>query len=125
MIEIAKSHNVPFVPDANVMLQDEAAVAEAMLIDFQNRGEVKKLINKLLTSFIFTSKRNFIICRSGLIGALLMLLLSNHTVITKHCRQLKKLLITILLLLQHCILGCHHHLSCNSHRRCTNLLIIQ
>lgn len=41
MIEIAKSHNVPFVPDANVVLQDEAAAAEAMLIDFQNRGEVR------------------------------------------------------------------------------------
>jgi len=39
MVEIAKSHNVPFTPDPNVMRDDEVAAAEAMLIDFQNRGE--------------------------------------------------------------------------------------
>jgi len=38
MVEIARSHNVPFVPDPNVMRDDEIATAEAMLIDFQNQG---------------------------------------------------------------------------------------
>jgi hypothetical protein len=40
MIEIAKSHGIPFTPDANVMRDDEIATAEAMLIDFQNQGQV-------------------------------------------------------------------------------------
>ena len=38
MIEIAKSHNVPFAPDPNVMREDEIAAAESMLIDFHNQG---------------------------------------------------------------------------------------
>lgn len=40
MIEIAKSCNVPFTPDANIMREDEVLAAEAMLIDFQNQGQV-------------------------------------------------------------------------------------
>lgn len=40
MIEIAKSCNVPFTPDENVMREDEVAAAEAMLIDFQQAGQV-------------------------------------------------------------------------------------
>lgn len=40
MVEIARSHNVPFTPDPNVMREDEIAAAEAMLIDFQNQGAV-------------------------------------------------------------------------------------
>ncbi len=40
MIEIAKSAGVPFLPDVNVMREDEVAQAEAMLIDFKNQGGV-------------------------------------------------------------------------------------
>ncbi|XP_067674866.1 IST1 homolog isoform X2 [Haliotis asinina] len=36
MDEIAKSYNVPFVPDASVMSHDEILLAENMLIDFGN-----------------------------------------------------------------------------------------
>uniref|UniRef100_A0A914UW56 IST1 homolog n=2 Tax=Plectus sambesii TaxID=2011161 RepID=A0A914UW56_9BILA len=39
MIEIAKSCNVPFTPDVNIMREDEVLAAEAMLIDFQNQGQ--------------------------------------------------------------------------------------
>jgi vacuolar protein sorting-associated protein IST1 len=39
MIEIAKSCNVPFTPDMNIMREDEVAQAEAMLIDFQQQGQ--------------------------------------------------------------------------------------
>lgn len=49
MVEIAKSHNVPFTPDPNVMRDDEVAAAEAMLIDFQNRGEVGRSALSLFT----------------------------------------------------------------------------
>lgn len=35
LFEIAKSHNVPYEPDPEVMRQDEVMAAEAMLIDFQ------------------------------------------------------------------------------------------
>lgn len=35
LFEIAKSHNVPYEPDPDVMRQDEVMAAEAMLIDFQ------------------------------------------------------------------------------------------
>lgn len=39
LIEIAKSHNVPYEPDPEVMRQDEVSVAEAILIDFnENKG---------------------------------------------------------------------------------------
>nr|KAG5703294.1 hypothetical protein BaRGS_025536 [Batillaria attramentaria] len=34
MVEIAKSYNVPFEPDASVMAQDEIMMAENLLIDF-------------------------------------------------------------------------------------------
>lgn len=34
MMEIAKAFNVPFVPDASVMAQDEVLLAENLLIDF-------------------------------------------------------------------------------------------
>ena len=34
MEEIAKSYNVPFVPDASVVAQDEIMMAENLLIDF-------------------------------------------------------------------------------------------
>jgi len=36
LIEIAKSHNVPYEPDPTVMNQEEVMVAEAMLIDFND-----------------------------------------------------------------------------------------
>ncbi|ESP03980.1 hypothetical protein LOTGIDRAFT_177795 [Lottia gigantea] len=39
MVEIAKTYNVPFEPDASVMAQDEIFAAENMLIDF---GDGKK-----------------------------------------------------------------------------------
>lgn len=35
MVEIAKSHNIKFLPDANVMMSEQAANAEALLIDYQ------------------------------------------------------------------------------------------
>ena len=34
MVEIAKTYNVPFEPDASVMAQDEVLMAENLLIDF-------------------------------------------------------------------------------------------
>lgn len=39
MMEIAKSHGVPFTPDQSIIREDEVANAEAMLIDFQNKGQ--------------------------------------------------------------------------------------
>ena len=34
MVEIAKSYNIPFEPDASIMAQDEIMMAENLLIDF-------------------------------------------------------------------------------------------
>ncbi|VDO93616.1 unnamed protein product [Soboliphyme baturini] len=39
MIEISRSHSVPFEPDKHIIREDEVAAAEAMLIDLKNRGE--------------------------------------------------------------------------------------
>lgn len=43
-MEIAKSHGVPFTPDSSVMRDDEVANAEALLVDYQNQGQVLKLL---------------------------------------------------------------------------------
>lgn len=40
MIEIARSAGIEFTPDPDVMREDETAMAERNLIDFQKRGEV-------------------------------------------------------------------------------------
>ena len=59
MIEIAKSQGVAFSPDPNVMREDEVAAAEAMLIDFQNQGQVTKTIcHSFLFLFAFISLFN-------------------------------------------------------------------
>ncbi|MFH4981795.1 hypothetical protein AB6A40_008504 [Gnathostoma spinigerum] len=43
MIEIAKAAGIPFIPDPNVMREEEVAAAERMLIDLKNQGGVRLL----------------------------------------------------------------------------------